>query len=142
VPLSNFVPRGFGFVHHSIATLYHEVPNPNLSIRNFFIRSKAAADSLLGSCDSLVSGASLHGRSLSPGQPKPSAARLYPPPPPDKPAPHHHPHDAVAGGSQRGSTQRTATKKLRIVRLGFGTFGDQEWLLNDGRIQNPSYKVR
>jgi hypothetical protein len=37
VPLSNFVPRGFGFVHHSIAILYHEVPNPNLTIRNFFI---------------------------------------------------------------------------------------------------------
>ena len=27
VPLSNFVPRGFGFVHHSIALLYHAVPN-------------------------------------------------------------------------------------------------------------------
>ena len=37
VPLSNFVPRGFGFVHHSIAILCHEVPNPNLTIRNFFI---------------------------------------------------------------------------------------------------------
>jgi hypothetical protein len=37
VPLSNFVPRGFGFVHHSIAILYHEVPNPNLTIRHFFI---------------------------------------------------------------------------------------------------------
>jgi hypothetical protein len=37
VPLSNFVPRGFGFVHHSIAILYHEVPNPNLTIRNFCI---------------------------------------------------------------------------------------------------------
>jgi hypothetical protein len=37
VPLSNFVPRGFGFVHHSIDILYHEVPNPNLTIRNFFI---------------------------------------------------------------------------------------------------------
>jgi hypothetical protein len=37
VPLSNFVPRGFGFVHHSIAIPYHEVPNPNLTIRNFFI---------------------------------------------------------------------------------------------------------
>jgi hypothetical protein len=31
------VPRGFGFVHHSIAILYHEVPNPNLTIRNFLI---------------------------------------------------------------------------------------------------------
>jgi hypothetical protein len=37
VPLSNFVPRGFGFVHHSIAILDHEVPNPNLTIRNFLI---------------------------------------------------------------------------------------------------------
>jgi hypothetical protein len=37
VPLSNFVPRGFGFVHHSIAILDHQVPNPNLTIRNFFI---------------------------------------------------------------------------------------------------------
>jgi hypothetical protein len=37
VPLFNFVPRGFGFVHHSIAILYHEVPNPNLTIRNLFI---------------------------------------------------------------------------------------------------------
>ena len=33
----NFAPRGFGFVHHSIAILYHEVPNPYLTIRNFFI---------------------------------------------------------------------------------------------------------
>ena len=24
-------------VHHSIAILYHEVPNPNITIRNFFI---------------------------------------------------------------------------------------------------------
>jgi hypothetical protein len=24
-----FVPRGFGFDHHSIAILYHEVPNPD-----------------------------------------------------------------------------------------------------------------
>jgi hypothetical protein len=37
VPLSNFVPRGFGFVHHSIAILDHEVRNPNLTIRNFYI---------------------------------------------------------------------------------------------------------
>jgi hypothetical protein len=33
VPLSNFVPRGFGFVHHSIAILYHEVPNLKLISR-------------------------------------------------------------------------------------------------------------
>jgi hypothetical protein len=31
VPLSNFAPRGFGFVHHPIAILYHEVPNPNVT---------------------------------------------------------------------------------------------------------------
>jgi hypothetical protein len=37
VPLSNFVRRGFGFVHHSIAILYHEVPNHSITIRNFFI---------------------------------------------------------------------------------------------------------
>ena len=37
MPLSNFAPRGFGFVHHSIAILYHQVPNPNITIRDFFI---------------------------------------------------------------------------------------------------------
>jgi hypothetical protein len=37
VPLSNFAPRGFGFVHHSIAILYHQVPNPSITIRHFFI---------------------------------------------------------------------------------------------------------
>jgi hypothetical protein len=37
VPLSNFVPRGFGCVRHSIAILYHQVPNPYITIRNFFI---------------------------------------------------------------------------------------------------------
>jgi hypothetical protein len=37
VPLSNFVPRGFGFVHHSIAILDDEVPNPNITVRNFLI---------------------------------------------------------------------------------------------------------
>jgi hypothetical protein len=34
---SNFTPRENGFVHHSIAILYHEVPNPNITIRNFGI---------------------------------------------------------------------------------------------------------
>jgi hypothetical protein len=44
VPLSNFVRRSFGFVHHSIAILkYHEVPNPNLTIRNFFIAVERGA---------------------------------------------------------------------------------------------------
>jgi hypothetical protein len=37
VPLSNFVLRGFGFIHHSIAILYHQVPNPNITIRHFCI---------------------------------------------------------------------------------------------------------
>ena len=40
MPLSNFVPRGFGFVYHSIAFLCHEVPNPNITIRNFFVGPK------------------------------------------------------------------------------------------------------
>jgi hypothetical protein len=44
VPLSNFIPtRGFGFVHHSIAILCHEVPNLSITIRNFFIAVGRAA---------------------------------------------------------------------------------------------------
>jgi hypothetical protein len=42
VPLSTFVPRGFKFVHHSLAILYHEVPNPYLTIRNFYIAVQPA----------------------------------------------------------------------------------------------------
>jgi hypothetical protein len=37
MPLSNLLPRGFGFVHHSIAILDHQVPNLSITIRNFFI---------------------------------------------------------------------------------------------------------
>jgi hypothetical protein len=48
VPLSNFVPRGFGFVHHSTAILYHEVPNPNLTIRHFFIAVSHPRQALAG----------------------------------------------------------------------------------------------
>jgi hypothetical protein len=44
VPLSTFVPRGFGFVHHSIAILYHEVPNPNITIHDFFIAVLRSGD--------------------------------------------------------------------------------------------------
>jgi hypothetical protein len=40
------VPRGFGFVHHSIAILYHEVPNLSITIRNFFIAVHQAAQVL------------------------------------------------------------------------------------------------
>ena len=43
VPLSRFVPRGFGFVHHSIAILYHEVPNPYSHDSQLFHRCKVAA---------------------------------------------------------------------------------------------------
>jgi hypothetical protein len=42
VPLSNFLLRGFGFVHHSRAILYHQVPNPNITIRTFFIAAYRA----------------------------------------------------------------------------------------------------
>jgi hypothetical protein len=62
VPLYNFVPRGFGFVHHSIAILDHEVPNPNLTIRHFCIAARTStvpATSAHSSCScSLVSVAS------------------------------------------------------------------------------------
>jgi hypothetical protein len=37
VPLSNLSPKGFGFDHRSIAILYHQVPNPNITIRNVCI---------------------------------------------------------------------------------------------------------
>jgi hypothetical protein len=40
VPLSNFAPRGFGFVHHSMTILYHEVPNPSITIRTFLHRCR------------------------------------------------------------------------------------------------------
>ena len=55
VPLSNFVPRGFGFVHHSIAILYHEVPNLSLTIRNFFIAVTWCAQSTRSAGRSLLS---------------------------------------------------------------------------------------
>jgi hypothetical protein len=35
------VPRVLGFVHHSIAILYHEAPNPNLTIRHFCLGCRA-----------------------------------------------------------------------------------------------------
>jgi hypothetical protein len=44
VPLYKFVPRGFEFVHHSIAILYIEVPNPNITIRNFFIAVRGGVE--------------------------------------------------------------------------------------------------
>ena len=39
MPLSDFVPRGFGIVHHSIATLYHQVPNANTVSRIAYFAS-------------------------------------------------------------------------------------------------------
>jgi hypothetical protein len=30
------VPRGFGFVHHSIAILYHQVPNPYREVKMLY----------------------------------------------------------------------------------------------------------
>jgi hypothetical protein len=57
VPLSNFVRRGFGFVHHSIPILYHKVPNPYLTIRNFFIAVRAAGFPLPGDFGYRESGA-------------------------------------------------------------------------------------
>jgi hypothetical protein len=43
VPLSNSVPRGFGFVHHSIAFLYHQVPNPISRFATFSSQYDGAA---------------------------------------------------------------------------------------------------
>jgi hypothetical protein len=43
VPLSNFCAEGFWIRHHLIAILYHDVPNPSLTIRNFFHRCTARA---------------------------------------------------------------------------------------------------
>ena len=48
MPLSNFVPRGFGFVHHSIAILYHQVPNLSITIRNLFHRCTGMAPAATG----------------------------------------------------------------------------------------------
>ena len=85
MPLYNFVPRGFGCVHHSIAILYHEVPNPNLTIRNFFIA--AGATLVTAFVPGVLAG-------------NPTYDLFF----------------TVA------DTQVvTAMKKLRIVRLGFGT---------------------
>jgi hypothetical protein len=80
VPLSNFVPRGFGFVHHSIAILDHQVPNLSLTIRNFCI---AVAHPPSGHVHAIL---------LDPG-----------------------------GRRRAGERPHTAIKKLRIVRLRFGT---------------------
>jgi hypothetical protein len=49
VQVSNFVPRGFGFVYHSIAILYHQVPNLSITIRHFFIAVGDAEGSASGS---------------------------------------------------------------------------------------------
>jgi hypothetical protein len=54
VPLSNFVQKGFGFVHHSIALLYHEVPNPSLTIRKFFIAVRRGSRAPRLPCTALV----------------------------------------------------------------------------------------
>jgi hypothetical protein len=34
---STIMPRGYEFVHHSIAIFYRAVPNLSITIRNFFI---------------------------------------------------------------------------------------------------------
>ena len=42
MPLSNIVPRGFEFIYHSIAILYHEVPNLSITIRTKLITARGA----------------------------------------------------------------------------------------------------
>ena len=46
MPLSNFVPRGFGLVHHSIAILYHQVPNPNPHDSQLFHRCRLSTEAV------------------------------------------------------------------------------------------------
>ena len=66
VPLSNFVPKGFGFVHHAIAILYHQVPNPKL------ISRFATFSSLYARSPTPDAGA----RSLKLPEPSPGAGKL------------------------------------------------------------------
>jgi hypothetical protein len=61
VPLSNFAPRGFGFVHHSIAILDHEVPNLSITISPLLHRSTAAKASVVPAGAQLGAGEKLDG---------------------------------------------------------------------------------
>jgi hypothetical protein len=83
VPLSNFAPRGFGFVHHSIAILYHSVPNPNLTIRNLCIavgggsghRRRRSSDALAARGVSTAAAAAATGHGPSGPRAAPATAR-------------------------------------------------------------------
>jgi hypothetical protein len=133
VPLSIFVPRGFGFAHHSIAILYHQVPNPNLTIRNFFIAVWGpAAAAAAGACG---------------GQRPPQLLRVGLPvavcgSPFGVLAPAHFANSVAAGivsnrwCSKRLTTYRDGKVANREIRIWHGA--DRKGSLNDGRIQNPS----
>ena len=82
VPLSNFAPRGFGFAHHSIATLYHEVPNLISRFATFASQYTAAPSAARGAARHPQRGGGRHagsgfGRSLLPAE----RACGTPPPP-------------------------------------------------------------
>ena len=112
MPPSNSVPRVFGFVHHSVAILYHEVPNPNLTIRNFCIavggrktHPAALAEALLEQAR-VARGQRVVARGDRGELLQPLA------------------HGEVLGAArepQLDARPDTAVQKLRIVRLGFGT---------------------
>jgi hypothetical protein len=94
----------FGCVHHSIALLYHEVPNPNLTIRNFSIAVcaprrcvfhaphvriphpcqplRAAAETRVRVSRGFVSGGGGTKRCTAVCAPPPKAAQSKPPDPP------------------------------------------------------------
>jgi hypothetical protein len=80
VKISRFVPRCFGFVHHSIAILYHEVPNPNnTTIRNFFIavRWSRSSVALLRTLVGANPAPCFHGALPVPPRPSRAAGLLY-----------------------------------------------------------------
>jgi hypothetical protein len=75
VPLSKFVPRGFGFVHHSIALLCHEVQTLISRFANFFIAVRGRhGDPPPAAAASLLAGGSSQAEVESRHTPNPAAA--------------------------------------------------------------------
>jgi hypothetical protein len=78
--------RGFGFVHHSRTVFCHQVPNPNITIRNFFIAVQGLENLLLGlrigALDDVEAALGEHQSEYAPLEPTSPATRLPPPLPP------------------------------------------------------------
>ena len=80
--------RGFGFVHRSRANFCRAVPNPNITIRNFFIavpqcsgvrrQQQQRVAALLGPRERRCHPAlRRHGRHLTPASPSPTGVRVF-----------------------------------------------------------------